>query len=42
MAGGILVPLGGGLVSPVWVFAALALSSLSVLGNALRLRRLHV
>jgi Cu+-exporting ATPase len=39
VAAGILEPLGGGSISPVWAGAAMSLSSLSVVGNALRLRR---
>jgi Cu+-exporting ATPase len=39
VAAGALVPLGGGLISPVWAAAAMSLSSLSVIGNSLRLRR---
>jgi P-type Cu+ transporter len=39
VAAGILYPLGGPLVSPIWASAAMTLSSLSVIANALRLRR---
>jgi Cu+-exporting ATPase len=39
IAAGILVPFGGGSISPVWAGVAMSLSSLSVVGNALRLRR---
>jgi Cu+-exporting ATPase len=39
VAAGVLVPLFGLLVSPIWASAAMCLSSLSVLGNSLRLRR---
>jgi Cu+-exporting ATPase len=39
VAAGVLYPLFGVLVSPIWASAAMTLSSLSVIGNALRLRR---
>jgi Cu+-exporting ATPase len=39
VAAGILIPFGGVDISPVWAGAAMSLSSLSVIGNALRLRR---
>ncbi len=39
VAAGLLYPLIGLLISPVWASAAMTLSSLSVVGNALRLRR---
>lgn len=39
VAAGALVPLGGGLVSPVWAGAAMAVSSLLVVLNSLRLYR---
>jgi P-type Cu+ transporter len=39
VAAGVLYPLSGWLISPVWASAAMTLSSLSVIGNALRLRR---
>ena len=38
IAAGILYPFFGILISPVWASAAMSLSSLSVVGNALRLR----
>lgn len=38
IAAGLLVPLGGGLISPVWAAAAMSLSSVSVIVNSLRLR----
>jgi Cu+-exporting ATPase len=37
IAGGILFPLGGGLVSPVWQAAAMAVTSLVVIANSRRL-----
>jgi Cu+-exporting ATPase len=39
VAAGLLYPFFGILISPVWASAAMSLSSLSVVGNALRLRR---
>ena len=39
VAAGVLYPLVGLLVSPIWAGAAMSLSSLSVVGNSLRLRR---
>jgi Cu+-exporting ATPase len=39
VAAGALVPLGGWLVSPVWAAAAMAVSSLAVVVNSLRLYR---
>ena len=39
VAAGVLYPLVGLLISPIWASAAMTLSSLSVIGNALRLRR---
>ena len=39
VAAGVLYPVAGVLVSPIWASAAMTLSSLSVIGNALRLRR---
>ena len=39
IAGGILFPLGGGLVSPVWQAAAMAVTSLLVIANSRRLGR---
>jgi Cu+-exporting ATPase len=39
VAAGVLYPLVGVLISPIWASAAMSLSSLSVVGNALRLRR---
>jgi P-type Cu+ transporter len=42
VAGGVLYPLLGVLISPIFASAAMTLSSLSVIGNALRLRRLNL
>jgi Cu+-exporting ATPase len=39
IAAGVLYPFFGLLISPIWASAAMTLSSLSVIGNALRLRR---
>ena len=39
VAAGILYPVLGVLISPIWASAAMTLSSVSVIGNALRLRR---
>ncbi|MFO1045820.1 MAG: heavy metal translocating P-type ATPase [Planctomycetaceae bacterium] len=39
VAAGLLYPVFGLLISPVWASVAMSLSSLSVVGNALRLRR---
>jgi Cu+-exporting ATPase len=39
VAAGVLYPLVGALISPIWASAAMTLSSVSVIGNALRLRR---
>ena len=39
VAAGLLYPVLGVLISPIWASAAMTLSSLSVVGNALRLRR---
>jgi Cu+-exporting ATPase len=39
VAAGVLYPFFGILISPIWASAAMSLSSLSVVGNALRLRR---
>jgi Cu+-exporting ATPase len=38
IAAGVLYPFAGLLISPIWASAAMTLSSLSVIGNALRLR----
>ena len=39
VAAGVLYPFTGTLVSPIWASAAMTFSSVSVIGNALRLRR---
>ena len=39
VAAGVLYPFSGILIDPIWASAAMGLSSLSVVGNALRLRR---
>ncbi|MDO8974979.1 MAG: haloacid dehalogenase, partial [Reyranella sp.] len=42
VAAGVLYPLFGITLSPIFAAAAMALSSVSVIGNALRLRRLEL
>jgi P-type Cu+ transporter len=42
VAAGVLYPFIGMFVSPIWASAAMTLSSVSVIGNALRLRRVHL
>ena len=42
VAAGLLYPVIGLLISPIWASAAMTLSSLSVVGNALRLRRIEL
>ena len=42
VAAGLLYPIVGVLISPMWASAAMTMSSLSVIGNALRLRRLEL
>jgi P-type Cu+ transporter len=42
IAAGVLYPFAGVLVSPMWASAAMTLSSLSVIANALRLRRVRL
>jgi len=39
IAAGVAYPLAGLLISPIWASAAMTMSSVSVIGNALRLRR---
>src|SRR5437867_4034983 len=42
IAAGVLFPFIGTLISPIWASAAMTLSSVSVIGNALRLRRIQL
>ena len=42
VAAGVLYPFAGLLITPIWASAAMTLSSVSVIGNALRLRRLKL
>ena len=42
VAAGVLFPFAGLLISPIWASAAMTLSSLSVIGNALRLRKVDL
>jgi Cu+-exporting ATPase len=42
VAAGLLYPFLGVLISPIWASAAMTLSSVSVIGNALRLRRVEL
>jgi Cu+-exporting ATPase len=42
VAAGVLYPLTGSLISPIWASAAMTLSSVSVIANALRLRGLRL
>jgi Cu+-exporting ATPase len=42
VAAGLLYPILGLLISPIWASAAMTLSSVSVIGNALRLRRVEL
>jgi len=42
IAAGVLYPFAGILISPVWASAAMTMSSLSVIANALRLRRINL
>jgi Cu+-exporting ATPase len=42
VAAGVLYPFTGTLISPIWASAAMTLSSVSVISNALRLRRVRL
>jgi Cu+-exporting ATPase len=42
IAAGVAYPFAGLLISPIWASAAMTMSSVSVIGNALRLRRLRL
>jgi len=42
IAAGVLYPFAGLLISPVWASAAMTMSSLSVIANALRLRHVSL
>jgi Cu+-exporting ATPase len=42
VAAGVLYPVFGLLVSPIWASAAMTFSSVSVIANALRLRRVEL
>jgi Cu+-exporting ATPase len=42
IAAGVLYPVFGLLISPIWASAAMTLSSVSVILNSLRLRRLQL
>jgi Cu+-exporting ATPase len=42
IAAGLLYPFIGLLVSPIWASAAMTFSSVSVIGNALRLRHVEL
>jgi Cu+-exporting ATPase len=42
IAAGMLYPFGGMLITPIWASAAMTLSSVSVIANALRLRRVKL
>jgi P-type Cu+ transporter len=42
IAAGLLYPITGTLISPIWASAAMTFSSVSVIGNALRLRRVQL
>jgi Cu+-exporting ATPase len=42
VAAGVLYPFTGTLINPIWASAAMTLSSVSVIGNALRLRHVRL
>ena len=42
VAAGLLYPVLGVLISPIWASTAMTLSSVSVIGNALRLRHVRL
>jgi len=42
VAAGLMYPMAGLLISPIWASAAMTMSSVSVIGNALRLRRVSL
>jgi Cu+-exporting ATPase len=42
VAAGVLYPVAGLLISPIWASAAMTLSSVSVIANALRLRHVEL
>ena len=42
VAAGVLYPFTGILISPIWASAAMTLSSVSVIGNALRLKSVEL
>ena len=42
VAAGVLFPIAGLLISPIWASAAMTMSSLSVIANALRLRKVDL
>ena len=42
VAAGVPYPILGILINPIWASAAMTLSSVSVIGNALRLRRVEL
>ena len=42
IAAGVLYPFTGLLISPIWASAAMTFSSVSVIGNALRLRGIRL
>ena len=42
IAAGVFYPIAGLLISPIWASAPMTMSSLSVIANALRLRRMEL